>query len=247
MDLYVGIIGWGDIKYENAARLLDDFLPREPEIVVVAELPEKQPGVSQVLAWMDTVHQDYQIVQVEGVLKGLKEHRSNAVLIVAGTDYLSEEIDWARSLDVPVLDLTRALFPVSSSDATMALGGSVVNADATPAKQATDTNPPALDEVRNALRDAGYGAELIEKVEEIMSEYHARTYIDGVPWKPVKEEDEPVEESTPEEVSQETETYYHDETKGTYRRKGRRKIKPGEKEVELTAEQVALVSDKIVS
>lgn len=241
MDLLVGIIGWGDIKYENAARLLDDYLPREPDIRVGVELPEKQPGVGQVMNWMDTVHQEYRKTSAADVMYEVQRHQGDSVLIVVSTDYLGVEIRDALEHEVPVLDLTRALFPVTSTSPEMPPDEAVLAAETAPGKLATETNPPALEAVRNALRDGGYNTELISKVEEIMTEYHARAYIDGVPWETPREEIKPVAEM----AADKTELYYHDEAKGTYRKKGRRKIKPGEKEITLTAQQEEELADKI--
>lgn len=250
MDLFVGIIGWGDITYANAARLLDDFLPAEPEVVVSFDPDTKQPGMTNVIAWMDKVHQDYTLSSHSDIMD--RAAKNDSVIIVLSTDYLGAEIARAKELEIPVLDLTRALYPVTDGGkegAEVPAGGAESHAETLPEQSPVTVQQELEAAVRGDLSlTEGAVKKLIEEAIRMHeAQYHPRQYIDGQPWKPTAEA--PVETSEPavQADGEATETYYLDESKGTYRKKGRRKIKPGETEVELTAQQVTDAGDKVVS
>lgn len=251
MDLFVGIIGWCDVTFENAARLLDDYLPHEPEIIICKHTTP-QPGMDRVMQWMDQVHQDYNVGSWLEIESGLIKNKGKSVLIVIGSDFCAKEIITARNLEIPVLDLTKALYPVDETAKELAsqmpLDGAVVHAE--PLSEEQGTNPYPLPQDGDLFTQESVERMVKHYVWEAMrnhmNEYHPRMYIDGQPWSPPKEADKPSEIVEAEVVpDEETELYYYDELKGTYRRKGRRKIKPGEKEVSLTTKQAEELADKI--
>lgn len=125
-DLAVAILGNEDTTYNNAADLLDDYLPENCVVLVPSYI--KTDGMKSVLSWLRDSGVEYERhtkSELRSVLREVDARKK--ALIVTGTEDNEQLIASFMLLDMPVFDLTRGLYSVTAAE--IALDGSVSDVD----------------------------------------------------------------------------------------------------------------------
>lgn len=254
LDLAVAICGNGDVTYANASQLLDDYLPAD--CLVYVPNYGNSDGMKQVIKFLDTVGQPYDKVR-RSELTG-KIERSGVArkeIIVLGSDGLEDLIDFAVRNEWKVSDLTRGLFDpavVSLTGTQMPLDGSESNAETiTEAMGDTGTgltqneaqgSPRLSHDLINTLPPYVTRSEMEEYVRQIMTTHETHFHGTGsarpdqdkgdlIPADASSEVTGPASAEVPDGVK------CYKNKKGTIRKAGKTKARPGETVVYLTAEE----------
>lgn len=247
MKLITAITGTGDITYNNAAALLNDYLPFDDVLVYVPSYMTSE-GIKVVVQWLKDANINMERVkkpQMSSYLMGNPDAEAKS-LIVLGVDGSEDIIAEVREENIPVLDLTRALFSVSpagASETHIPLYGS--ESKSQPLSEASGTpmgseKDHGLEFVTETLTDRMDRLE--NEMKELREQMTDPRMVSGniaAGMRTTAEDDIGAGETGFHTgVSTEgTERYYRN-GKGKIRKAGRSKIKPGEKEVWLTDEEV---------
>lgn len=244
----VGIIGSGETTLNNASDLLRDYLDADGLVYIPSYITSDSMRI--VAQWLKEQEYYLERVKRQELLPHLLDEPDKATLIVLGIPGSEDIIEDCMDEGIPVLDLTRGLYQVGAAE--MALDGSVSHAETLPAVSGTP-DQGASDLVSMALTEPHMGdaREVVERwiletvkilVKEV-SNLHARVATLETNWEPAAT---PLK--TPGEVldyieerygsPEANKTRYYQNGKGKLRKAGRSKMKPGEKEVYLTEEEV---------
>lgn len=241
--LVVAITGTGDITYNNAEALLDDYLPIDDVLVYVPSYITSD-GLKVVVQWLKDANIKVERVKkdlMSSFLLGNPEYQDKS-LIVLGVEDSEEIIQEVLEEQCAVYDLTRGLYRVSEAD--LPLDGSVSNAESltgevgTPVGSSNDLGLDLLTETQGgyplAMDINDVVRDLVRRVVRLEQEINWEHTAN--PRMPVAPENDPAVE-----VGDSTEgrTKYYQNGKGKIRKAGRSRIKPGEKEVWLSDEEAA--------
>jgi hypothetical protein len=233
--LIVAITGSGDTTLNNASALLDDYLPVDDVLVYVPSYITSD-GMRVVVQWLRDAN-----INIERVKKHLLSSyllgnpEPDKSLIVLGVEGSEEIIQEVMSEDVAVYDLTRGLYRVSESEIPLSVPESDVETrtgeSGTPVGSGDDLGLESLTEPQPDLQ------ERVARLERKLTEIESR-----INWEHTANPRMPVapEPSQEKELDAEREgtVKYFQNGKGKVRKAGRSRIKPGEKEVWLTEDEV---------
>lgn len=247
-DLAVAIFGNEETTYNNAADLLDDYIPDNSLVLIPSYISSE--GLKKVFEWLKDTDIEYERVQRSKMFDHLiKVAAKKTVVIVVGITGIENEIVSFMSFGVPVYDLTRGLYSVTSSE--MALDGVVSHAE-TLSPQAgmaggvekdlvspSHTETPLIDNVSENEMLA-WAVENIKKLTDEVNRLKTHVGIAEHGWEPAVQIPDHMKEpeQNPEPDPTEGKIRYYRNGKGKHRKAGNSKARPGEKEVWLTEDEV---------
>lgn len=244
--LVVAITGTGDITYNNAEALLDDYLPIDDVLVYVPSYITSD-GLKVVVQWLKDANIKVERVKkdlMSSFLLGNSDYQDKS-LIVLGVEDSEEIIQEVLEEQCAVYDLTRGLYRVSEAD--LPLDGSVSHAESLTGEAGTPVgsgNDLGLD----LLTETQGGYPLAMDINDVVRDLVRRVVRleQEINWEHTANPRMPVPTETPvqdvlEELLEERQnkTKYYQNGKGKIRKAGRSRIKPGEKEVWLSDEEAA--------
>lgn len=260
MDLAVAICGNGDITYVNASQLLDDYLPAN--CLVYVPNYGNSDGMKQVIKFLDAVNQPYDKVR-KSELTGRIERSgvTRKEIIVLGSDGVEDLIGFANENGWKVSDLTRGLFDpvcVPSSDSQVPLDGSESNAE-TIAEAMGDTGTGMTQDEAQGSLELSHDlvstlppyvtrTEMEEYVRQIITTHEMHFHGTGTKGNPVSLDagSEVTEEKAAEDIYREAVpepdpdgVKCYKNKKGTIRKAGKTKARPGETVVYLNRDEVS--------
>ena len=242
LDLAVAIIGSGEISYNAATELLDDYLTEDSWVLIPSYINSK--GLKIVHDWLNEANVPYERVNRKEIIIDLvNEPAKKTILIVIGTEGMDAEIAKAFEHHIEVLDLTAGLYPLSS-DAELALHGPVSAVETRSQEVGTSALPnpqTSLIDYADASGNNDRVRELERRIEQLEAMMHPRINSSETGWEPdiplpVSAKKEAAITGT-EDIAELTAAYYKSK-RGKLRKAGRSKARPGEELVHLTQEEI---------
>lgn len=239
-DLAIAILGSGDTTYNNAADLLEDFLPDNYVVYIPSYI--NSSGMKNVWKFLQDAQINYDRVKRSDIIEILlKSETKNRQLVVLNSDGIENEISACLNAKIPVLDLTRGLYQVTEVGPESSESNSEASAEQTPTpvSPSNDLASPSVAELtfRLDLQGETISAliDRIERLEKAMTVGVGETNWEPGPL-PVPENPEVV--TTGEEDTANPTVAYWKSKRGKFRKAGKSKARPGETLVHLTQAEI---------
>jgi hypothetical protein len=241
----IGITGSGNIPYAELEALLDDQVPEDNCLILISA--DNKTGLNEVRQWCREVKQKFMDIadrEITTELLGNLLPHNEIELWVLGVRGEESKIRAVQEYDIPVSDLTRAMFSVEPSE--VALDGSEINADSL-----MDTglgvfmgegNPPQQRPPQSLLYHGPLGfAHTDKEIEDIVTalirtheeKFHGpASGITGTTGPAIG-----TDEQMKQHAAATALVKYYKNSSGSLRKAGRSKMKAGEEETWLTETQ----------
>lgn len=247
-DLAIAIIGSGDTTYNNAADLLEDFLPDNYVVYIPSYI--NSSGMKNVWKFLQDAQINYDRVKRSDIIEILiKSETKNRQLVVLNSDGIENEISACLNAKIPVLDLTRGLYQITEVGPGSSESNSEAIAEQTPAPVSPENDLASVSVAELAFRLGLQGdtiSALIDRIERL--EKAMSVGIGETNWEPSQNTIPPEEDVLGAgETGFKTGVYdpdaaskvaYWKSKRGKFRKAGKSKARPGETMVYLTQDEI---------